>query len=75
MKSIPDILGGLQMLLDIDFNLQSVFEEYLTGEQRAFLAALRCIEGALPSETRYPRARTGRPAYEMLPFMRAFLAQ
>ena len=75
MKSIADILGGTQMLLDIDFNLQNMFEDYLTGAQRAFLATLRCIEGALPSETQYSRARTGRPAYEMLPFMRAFLAQ
>ena len=75
MKSIPDILGGLQMLLDIDFDLQNMFEEYLTGAQKAFLAALRCIEDVLPSEAQYARARTGRPAYEILPFMRAFLAQ
>jgi len=63
------------MLLDIDFDLQNMFEEYLTGAQKAFLAALRCIEDVLPSEAQYARARTGRPAYEILPFMRAFLAQ
>jgi len=75
MKSITDILGGIQTLLDIDFNPRDVFEEYLTGDQRTFLATLRVIEDTLPSEAYYPRARTGRPAYYMLPFMRAFLAQ
>jgi hypothetical protein len=75
MKSIADILGGIQTLLDIDFNSKNVFEEYLTKEQRAFLATLRVIEDALPSEAYYQRARTGRPAYYMLPFVRAFLAQ
>lgn len=75
MKSITDILGGIQMLLDIDFNPHDVFEEYLTKEQRAFLETLRVIEDTLPPEASYPKARTGRPAYYMLPFMRAFLAQ
>jgi len=75
MKSITDILGGIQTLLDIDFNPQDVFEEYLTGAQRSFLATLRVIEATLPPERYYPSARTGRPAYSMLPFMRAFLAQ
>ena len=62
MKSITDILGGIQTLLDIDFNPKNVFEEYLTKEQRTFLATLRVIEDTLPSEAYYPRARTGRPA-------------
>jgi len=75
MKSIPDILGGIQTLLGIDFNPHDVFEEYLTKEQRTFLATLRVIEDTLPPEAYYQRARTGRPAYYMLPFMRAFLAQ
>jgi len=75
MKSITDILGGIQTLLDIDFNPHDVFEEYLTGDQRTFLATLRVIEDTLPPEAYYQRARTGRPAYYMLPFMRAFFGQ
>lgn len=74
MKIIADILGELQILLDIDFNLQDGFEEYLIGKQRTFLAILRVIEDKLPSEAYYPRARTGWPVYFMSPFLRAFLA-
>ena len=75
MKSITDILGGIQTLLDIDFNPHDIFEEYLTKEQRTFLATLRVIEDTLAPEAYYQRARTRRPAYYMLPCMRAFLAQ
>lgn len=44
MKSITEILGGAQILLGISFNIQDGFEEYLNGEQRAFLSMLRGIE-------------------------------
>ena len=37
MKSITEILGGAQLLLDVSFDLQKTFEEYLTMEKRAFL--------------------------------------
>ena len=37
MKSITEILGGAQLLLDVSFDLQETFEEYLTTKQRAFL--------------------------------------
>jgi len=43
MKSITETLGGMQMLLGLSFDLQAGFEEYLTEEQRAFLAMLRVI--------------------------------
>ena len=59
MKSITDILGGIQMLLDIDFNPHDVFEEYLTKEQRTFLATLRVIEDTLPPEAYYQSVAVG----------------
>jgi len=41
MKSVTEILGGSQMLLDI-------FEDYLTDSHRVFIAMLRVIEEAFP---------------------------
>ena len=54
MKSVVDILGGAQTLLDISFDLQSVFEEYLCNEHRSFLQVLRIVgdhvaTGGIPS--------------------------
>jgi transposase/IS5 family transposase len=74
MKSISEILGGMQILLEISFDLQAGFEEYLTKEQRTFLAMLRVIEENLsaPIQT---ASRFGRPAYHITPFIRAFLAK
>ncbi len=37
MKSITEILGGIPIFLDLSFELQKGFEEYLTEEQRVFL--------------------------------------
>ena len=72
MKSITDILGGAQILLGVAYDPQDNFEEYLNTDHRAFLAMLRVIEEYLP-----PLERTGsgmgRPAYENVPFFRAFL--
>ena len=72
MKSIADILGGAQILLGVAYDPQDSFEEYLNTDHRAFLAMLRVIEEYLP-----PLERTGsgmgRPAYENVPFFRAFL--
>jgi len=74
MKSISEILGGMQILLGLSFDLQVGFEEYLSEEQRAFLAMLRVIEEHLPSICRTV-SRFGRPAYQDDPFIRAFLAK
>jgi len=74
MKSITEILGGMQILLGVSFDLQAGFEEYLNEEQRAFLAILRAIEEHLPSICR-TGSRFGRPAYHIAPFIRAFLAK
>jgi hypothetical protein len=41
MKSITEVLGSVQMLFDLDFDLQDAFEAYLTSEQKVFLSMLR----------------------------------
>lgn len=74
MKSVTDILGGSQILLDISYDLQDVFEDYLTDEHRLFLSMLRDIEDFLPNVNEQI-ANTGRKAYSIIPFVRAFLAK
>jgi transposase len=74
MKSVTEILGGSQMLLGLSYDVQEVFEDYLTDNHRLFLSMLRVVEGSLPHIER-PQAMTGRKAYAMLPFLRAFLAK
>ncbi|HOR92245.1 MAG TPA: hypothetical protein PK940_08315 [Rectinema sp.] len=44
MKSIPEVLSSFQLLLPLDFDLQEVFESYLTKEHEVFLSLLRVIE-------------------------------
>jgi len=74
MKSLSEILGGAQILLPVSFNPQECFEEYLSPEQRTFMALLGLVEKYLPqmADTRSP---IGRPAFETEPFVRAFLAR
>jgi IS5 family transposase len=72
MKSIADILGGAQILLGVAYDLQDSFEEYLNTDHRAYLAMLRVVEEHLPPVERMGTGM-GRPAYENVPFFRAFL--
>jgi hypothetical protein len=74
MKTITEILGGAQALLDVNFDLQSCFEEYLTNEHKTFLHLLRAAEQFMPVYIR-PQARTGRPPYPYHPFVRSMLAK
>ena len=37
MKSITEILGGCQMVFGISYDIQEVFEAYVTDEHRAFM--------------------------------------
>ena len=74
MKTITEILGGAQALLDINFDLQNCFEENLTNEHIVFLHILRAAETFLPSYIR-PQARTGRPPYPYHPFIRSVLGK
>jgi transposase len=74
MKSIAKIIGGAQCLLDISYELQDVFEEYLSDEYKTFLHMLRVIEAAQPPMIRR-YAGTGRRPYEYQPFIRSALAK
>jgi len=74
MKSITEILGGSQMLLGISYDIQDVFEDYLTDTHRLFLSILRVVEDALP-HLEEQRAVTGRRAFAIQPFIRAFIAK
>ena len=74
MKTITEILGGAQVLLDISFDLQKCFEEKLNVQQKAFLHMLRCLEKYVPSLNR-PYAGTGRIPYQYLPYLRSQFAK
>ena len=74
MKSIPEVLGSLQLLLPLDFNLQDVFESCLTIEHKCFFSLLRVIEPFVESFPEDNQHR-GRPSYSVLPFLRAALAK
>jgi len=74
MKSITEVLGSLQLLLPFDFDLQNVFEFYLTKEHKGFLFLLQVIEPfveSFPEENQH----IGRPSYSVLPFLHAALAK
>jgi transposase len=70
MKSLLDILGGAQLLLGLSFDVQEIFEEYLSAEHRSLLAILRVIEEDQPLYSRLYRGR-GRMPYNDVPFFRA----
>ena len=74
MKTITEILGGAQVLLDISFDLQKCFEEKLNDQQITFLHMLRCIEKYFPILYR-PYAGTGRIPFQYLPFLRSQFAK
>ena len=74
MKTITEILGGAQALMDINFDLQKCFEEQLTNEHKTFLHLLRAVETYLPAYIR-PQAKTGRPPYPYHPFIRSMLGK
>jgi len=74
MKSINDIIGGAQGLLDISFELQSCFEETLSHQQKTFLQMLRKIEEHMPLLDR-PYKGTGRKPLPLKPFLRGQLAK
>jgi transposase len=73
MKSITEIIGGAQGLLDISYELQDIFEEYLTDEYKTFLQMLRILEEAQPCQPRN-YAGIGRRPYQYGPFIRAAYA-
>jgi hypothetical protein len=74
MKTISQIIGGAQALLNISFNLAGCFEEYLSDEYKTFPRMLRVIEEQMPALVR-PYAGTGRIPCQYTPFIRSFLAK
>jgi hypothetical protein len=74
MKTISQIIAGAQVLLNISFNLERCFEEYLSDEYKTFLQMLRVIEEQMPALIR-PYAGTGRIPYQYTPFIGSFLAR
>ena len=74
MKTISDIIGGAQALLDISFELQDCFEESLTNDQKTFLHVLRVVEEFMPPII-LGKAHTGRPPYPLRPFIRSMFAK
>jgi hypothetical protein len=74
MKTITEIIGGAQGLLNIPCNLREVFEEYLTDEYKTFLRILWVLEEAWnPLIGSY--AGTGRIPYQYQSFVRSVLAK
>jgi transposase len=74
MKTITEIIGGAQGLLNISYDLQDVFEEYLTDEHKKFLHIVRVLEGTQKPLVR-SYAGTGRIPYQYQPFVRSVLAK
>ena len=74
MKSITEIIGTTQRLLDVSFDIQDLFEEYLSTDQRTFLHILLIIEADL-TLVETLTGRRGRPAYRKLPFLRSYLGK
>jgi len=59
MKSITEILGGCQMVFGISYDIQEIFEGYVTNEHRTFIQMLQVIEDFLPAYDR-PSSLLGR---------------
>jgi transposase len=74
MKTISQIIAGAQALLNIPYDLQGCFEEYLSDEYKTFPHMLRVIKEQMPALIR-PYAGTGRIPYQYTPFIRSFLAK
>jgi len=64
----------LQLLLPLDFDLQEVFESFLTKEHKGFLSLLRVIEPFVESFAE-DNQHIRRPSYSVLPFLHAALAK
>jgi len=74
MKSITEILGGCQMVFGISYDIQEVFEGYVTNEHRTFIQMLQVIEEFLPACDR-PGSLLGRKSYDETAMIRSCLAK
>ena len=71
MKTITEILGGAQTLLPIEYPLQECFPEYLSNNQKLFLAILQKIESSITIPEVH--SNKGRPSYPNINFFVLFL--
>ena len=74
MKSITEILGGCQMVFGISYDIQEVFEGYVTDEHRTFIQMLQVIEEFLLLYYR-PVNSLGRKSYDEAAMVRSCLAK
>ena len=74
MKSIAEILGGCQMVFGISFDIQEVFEGYVTAEHRMFIQMLQVIEEFMPACER-KESLLGRKGYDETAMIRSALAK
>ncbi|MDD3996179.1 MAG: transposase [Sphaerochaetaceae bacterium] len=74
MKSITEILGGCQMVFGISYDIQEIFEGYVTNEHRTFIQMLQVIEEFLPVCDR-PGSLLGRKSYDEMAMIRSCLAK
>lgn len=73
MTTVTEILGGGQVLLGLNYDVQVLFEERLTEEQRLLMAILRLVEAE--SGLVEIRKGRGRTPYDTGPFLRTFILQ
>jgi hypothetical protein len=62
MKSITETLGDCQLVFGISYDIQEIFEGYVTNEHRTFIQ-LQVIEEFLPACDR-PGSLLGRKSYD-----------
>jgi transposase len=74
MKSITEILGGCQMVFGISYDIQEIFEGYVTTEHRTFIQLLQVIEEFLPVCERSGNL-VGRRSYDETAMIRSCLAK
>ena len=66
MKTVTEILGGAQILLNISYDIQDSFEEFLSEEHRTFIHMLRVMESHFP-RLEISAGGRGRRPYEVAP--------
>jgi transposase len=74
MKSLTEILGDCQMVFGISYDIQEIFEGYVTNEHRTFIQMLQVIEEFLPVCDR-PGSLLGRKSYDEMAMIRSCLAR
>jgi transposase len=74
MRTVTEILGVAQILLDISYDIQDCFEDFLSEDHRTFIHMLRVMESHFPRLEKSAGGRGRRP-YENTPILEAYLAK